>query len=435
MNPKQISTEEQTKNGFLRTTLSNGLTVLCKEMHHAPVAGLWIWYRVGSRNEVSGITGISHWVEHMLFKGTPDFPRGEIDRRIAREGGTFNGMTWIDFTTYYETLPSDRFDLALRLEADRMVNSNFDPDEVASERTVIISEREGAENFPGFLLSEEVTSTAFKVHPYHHEVVGWKCDLQQMTREDLYHHYRTYYVPNNAILAAAGDFQTDALLERIRELYEPIPHGSAIAPIRAVEPPQLGERRSVVHGQGETFYVQMAFHAPGAGHADFFPLVILDTILSGAKSMSLWGGSPPNRSSRLYRALVDSELASDVSSSYSPTVDPYLFTFSATVRSGRKVEAVEAALLTELQRISDEPITEEELATAIKQSKAQFAFSSESVTNQGFWLGFSEIVASYDWFSNYLDNLSRVTREDVQRVAQAYLSAKNRTVGHYLPAA
>jgi zinc protease len=421
-------------DSVMRTTLSNGLTVLCREMHHAPVAGLWVWYRVGSRNEVPGITGISHWVEHMLFKGTPNFPQGEIDRLIAREGGTFNGMTWIDFTTYYETLPSDRFDLALRLEADRMVNSLFDPEEVASERTVIISEREGAENFPQFLLAEEVTSSAFKVHPYHHEVVGWKCDLEQITREDLYRHYRTYYGPNNAILVAAGDFHTDALLGRIDELYGKISPAGPIPPIRATEPPQQGERRVVVRGQGETAYVQIAFHAPNARHSDFFPLVILDTILSGAKSMSLWGSTPSNKSSRLYQALVDTELASDVSSSYSPTVDPYLFTCAATVRANRTPEEVEAALLSELTRIAQEPVSPEELEKAIRQSRAQFVYSSESVTNQGFWLGFAEIVASYEWFRDYLESLSKVTAEDVQRVARSYLSEDNRTVGCYLPA-
>jgi len=275
--------------------------------------------------------------------------------------------------------------------------------------------------------------STFKVHPYHHEVVGWKCDLQQITREDLYRHYRTYYAPNNAILVAAGDFQTAALLERVRSLYEPIPRGPQIPPIRSVEPPQQGERRVIVQGQGETAYVKIAFHAPNAAHADFFPLVILDAILSGAKSMSLWGGSPPNRSSRLYRALVQTELASDVSSSFSPTLDPYLFTCTATVRAGRTVDEVESVLLAELKRTVEEPVSPEELAKAIQQSKAQFAFSSESVTNQGFWLGFSEVVASSDWFRGYLDGLVQVTIEDVQRVAQTYLTASNRTVGHYLP--
>lgn len=421
------------ENGVVRTTLDNGLTVLCKEMHHAPVAGLWLWYRVGSRNEVAGITGISHWVEHMLFKGTPDFPQGEIDRRIAREGGTFNGMTWIDFTTYYETLPAERFDVALRLEADRMVNSLFAPDEVASERTVIISEREGAENFPQFLLSEEVTSAAFKIHPYHHEVIGWKCDLEQITRDDLFNHYRTYYGPNNAILVAAGDFRVEALLERVHELYAPLTSGPPVPDLRSVESPQQGERRVVVHGQGETAYVQIAHHVPCASDDDFFPLVILDAVLSGAKAMSLWGSAPPNRSSRLYRALVNTELAADAASSYSPTVDPYLFTCSATVRTDRAIEEVEAALVTELTRIVEEPISDDELAKAIQQSRAQFAYSSESVTNQGFWLGFAEVVASYEWFRDYLPSLLRVTAADVQRVAQAYLAEHNRTVGHYLP--
>src|ERR687888_206901 len=193
------------------TRLANGLTVLTRELHHAPVATFWVWYRVGGRNEVPGVTGISHWVEHMLFKGTETFKPGEVFRQVTANGGTLNGFTWIDYTAYFETLPADRIDLALRIESDRMANAVFDPDEVASERTVIISEREGSENEPEHLLDEEVSSIAFKVHPYGGGVIGWKCDLRTMTRDDLYNHYKTYYAPNNATVVAVGDFYTPEL--------------------------------------------------------------------------------------------------------------------------------------------------------------------------------------------------------------------------------
>lgn len=416
-----------------RKILPNGLTVLLKEMHHAPVASFWIWYRVGSRNEVSGITGISHWVEHMLFKGTPAFPKGEIDRRIAREGGTFNGMTWIDYTTYFETLPANSFDLALRIEADRMVGSLFDLEEVQAERTVIISEREGGENSPLFRLGEEVQAAAFRVHPYHHEVVGNMCDLRTMTRDDLWSHYRTYYTPDNAIAAAAGDFNSEELLQKIGEFFGNTPPAPLRPQIRAVEPPQRGERRVIVEGEGRTAYIQLAFPAPAAKDPDFFPLLVLTTVLGGAKSMTLFGGSPPNRSSRLYRALVETELAVDADCGFTATVDPYLLSFSATARTGRSLSDLEAALLREVARVVEEPISREEFDKALKQSRAQFAYSLDSVTNQAFWLGYSETICSYEWLESYMDNLERVTIEQVQDVAARYLVPTKRTVGWFVP--
>jgi len=422
-----------TVNDVTVTSLDNGLKVILKATHHAPVVSFWMWYRVGSRNEVPGITGISHWVEHMLFKGTPAFPKGQIDRQIARHGGVMNGMTWLDWTTYFETLPADHFDLALRIEADRMVNSLFEPDEVDAERTVIISEREGHENSPSWLLSEEVQAAAFRVHPYHHEVLGHKCDLEKMTRDELWNHYRTFYAPNNAVAVAVGDFDPVALLARIEELYGSIPSGPQLPEVRGVEPPQQGERRVMVTGPDPTAYLEMAFHAPAARHPDFFPLLVLDTVLGGAESMTIFSGSPPNKSSRLYRALVETELATAVSASFSPTLDPFLFTFSATVREGRTLQEVEEALWVELERVVREPIAQEEFTKAMKQTRAQFVYSSETATNQAFWLGMSDVVATLDWFWGYLDSLSAVTVEDVQRVAQTYLSRHNCTVGWYVP--
>jgi zinc protease len=195
-----------------QTQFSNGLHVLLKEIHTAPIITNWVWYRVGSRDEIPGITGISHWVEHMQFKGTSQFPAGVLDKAVSRDGGIWNAFTYIDWTTYFETMPAGKIDLGFRLEADRMVNSNFDPEEVSSERTVIISERQGNENQPLFRLSEAVQAVAFRVHPYHHEVVGDLVDLESITRDQLYNHYRKYYVPNNAVLVVAGDFETDSMV-------------------------------------------------------------------------------------------------------------------------------------------------------------------------------------------------------------------------------
>ena len=421
-------------DGIRKTVLDNGLTVVLREMHHAPVASFWVWYRVGSRNEHAGLTGVSHWVEHMLFKGTPAYPQGEFDKAIAREGGMFNGMTWLDFTTYFETLPADRIDLALRVEADRMSNAVFDPEETELERTVIISERQGNENSPGFLLGEALQASAFQAHSYHHSVIGWQCDLESMTREQLYQHYRTFYTPNNAIIAVAGDFDANQMLARVQELFGSIPPGPALRPFTMKEPQQRGERRVIVEGPGTTQYLEIAFRAPDATHPDYYPLVILDTILGGPKGMSLWGGGTSNRSSRLYKALVETELASDADSSMSSTIDPYLFSFSATVRQGRTLAEVEEALLAEIQRVIDEPVSQAELQKAIKQTRAQFAYSSESVTDQGYWLGFSEIVSDTSWFEGFLDRLGAVTVDDILRVARTYFRPSQRNVGRYVPA-
>ncbi len=419
--------------GFVKTQLPNQLTVLVKEAHTAPVASFWIWYRTGSRNEHLGITGISHWVEHMLFKGTPAFPKGVAEKAIAREGGVFNGMTWYDFTTYYATLPADRIELSLRIEADRMSNTVFDPDEVAAERTVIISERQGAENEPGFLLNEELMAAAFRVHPYGATTIGHMCDLETMTRDQLHAHYRAYYVPQNALVVAVGDFKAEAMLGLIEQHFGSIASGSVVPPVTAVEPLQRGERRVVVEREGQVAYFKMVFRAPAVREPDFFALAVFNAVLTGASAMTFMGGGLTNKSSRLYKALVATELAVGVSGSLLPTIDPFVYALSAIVRPGHTLAKVEETVETELARVIAESVTQEELDKAIKQAKAQFAYSSESITGQALWLGFSEIVADQTWFENYIASISAVTIEDVQRVAQKYLERSNRTVGWYIP--
>ena len=417
-----------------RARLRNGLLVLLKEIHAAPLVSLWVWYRVGSRNERAGLTGISHWVEHMQFKGTPAFPAGSLDRAVSREGGLWNAMTWLDWTAYYETMPADRIDLGLRLEADRMTESNFAPKEVTSERTVIVSERQGYENEPTFRLSEEVQAAAFRVHSYHHEVIGDVADLSSMTRDDLFRHYHSYYIPNNALVAVAGDFQTRAMLGRIRELFGGLSTGAPPAQAARAEPAQKGERRVTVEGPGETAYVEVAFHAPAANDPDFFPMIVLDSVLAGPSNFNMFSGGISNKTSRLYRALVETELAAGVNGGLAATLDPYLYSITATVRNGKTPEQVLTALDGELRKIIETPLRREEMERAVKQARAIFAYGSETVTNQAFWMGYAEMFASIDWFENYLSSLAAVTADDVQRAAHNILSKRNRTVGFYLPA-
>jgi len=416
-----------------KTRLSNGLTVLLKEVHTAPLISFWVWYRVGSRNELPGQTGVSHWVEHMMFKGTRRYPGEVAERIMARDGGIYNAMTWIDWTAYFETMPADKIDFALRLEADRMGRALFPPKEVASERTVIISERQGRENSPSFRLAEEVQAAAFRVHSYHHEVIGDMVDLETMTRDDLYGHYRQYYAPNNAIAVVVGDFKTRAMLGRIQELFGGYQPKTLPARRPRPEPEQKGERRVSLSGEGETAFLEVGYHVPHVTHPDFIALVAMDSILGGATALNMFGGGTSNKSSRLYRALVESGLAASASAGLAPTLDPYLYSLFCTVRQGQTAEAVEAALNAEVERMRAEPVSAAELAKAIKQARALFAYGAESVTNQGYWLGHTELFDSFRWFDSYLDRLASVTVADVQRVAQQYLARTNRTVGVFVP--
>ena len=417
-----------------KTILDNGLTIVLREMRHAPVTSFWVWYKVGSRNERPGLTGASHWVEHMMFKGSERFPNGSLDRAVSREGGRWKAFTWLDFTAYYETMPADRADLALQLEADRMVNASFDPDDLETERTVILAERQMYENEPLFLLREELSAAAFRVHPYHHEVIGDEADLRGMSRDDLHGHYRRYYAPQNATVVAVGDFQLDEMVERIKAEFGQIPSGQPAEPVTRAEPPQRGERRVTVQGPGETAYLIYAYRSPAAHDEDYFPLALLNAAFSGGGSLGFIGSGGSNKSSRLYKALVASELTAAVSGSVAPTIDPYLYSITAVLRPGRQIAEVEAALQAEIERLAAAPITQAELDKALKRAKAQFVMAGESVTGQAQMIGLAEsVIGDYSWFETALERLSAVTLHDIERVRQNYLTAANRTVGIYEP--
>jgi len=414
------------ENKITQVTLKNGMKVRLKEIHTAPIISSWMWYRVGSRDESTGTTGVSHWTEHMQFKGTKKFPANVLDKAISREGGRWNAATSRDSTHYYETMPADKIDLALRLEADRMNHSLFDSKDVASERTVIISEREGHENEPLFRLTEAVQQIAFRVHPYHHEVIGDMADLHAITRDDLYDHYRRYYIPNNAVLALAGDFETKAMLKRIKELFEPIPKRETPSRLARPEPDQKGEVRFSVEGPGETTFIQVAYRFPSATHPDYFPLQVFDGLLGGVSGLS-------SKTSRLYRELVDKEYAVEVSGWAEATIDPYLYRVTMITHPKRKPEQVIAALDAEIKKLQDVLTSKDELKRAVKQARAVFVYGSENITNQAFWMGYVEMFSSYEWFTTYLDNLAKVTPQDIQRVAQKYFQPASRVIGIYVP--
>jgi len=416
------------------TTLPNGLQVLVQESHATPLATFWLWYRVGSRNEMPGATGVSHWVEHLLFKGTQRYPAGTMMRLIDRLGGRWNAFTWKDYTAYFEVLPAERIETAVRLEADRMQHTIFDPDVVASERTVIISEREGAENFPSYSLREEVDALAFKAHPYRQPVIGWKEDLRAITRDDLYRHYRTYYHPGNAIAVAVGAFDTTTMVALIETAFGEIPPGEPPPPVRAVEPEQAGERRVVLRRPGgATAYLHIAYHVPAASHPDLAPLLVLDGVLSGFKGVAAFDGGGGGRSSRLHRALVDGGLATEASSGLIPSADPTVFRIVATVRSGVEVAAVEAAVHREVARLQQEPVPAAELDKVKRQALAQFVYLRDGVSRRAAALGAFAAVDRPQTLAAVADAIGRVTADDLARVAGAYLVETRRTVGWYVP--
>jgi zinc protease len=416
--------------------LSNGLKVVVQEIHTAPLVSVWCWYRVGSCDEGPGRTGVSHWVEHMNFKGTTHIPREEMKGIVERFGGMWNGYTWIDQTTYLETAGRAALDQMMFIEAERMAHGLYHPAECESERTVIISELQGGENDPDQLLDTEVTATAFRAHPYGHPTIGWLTDLRSMTRDDLYGHYRRFYIPNNATLVVVGDVDADDVLRRAARHFGDIPSGPEPERIPTTEPPQLGERRVLIEREGTTGYVKVVFHAPAATDEDFFPMLVLDAILTGAKGVNLWSsfrGVPPQRKARLYTALVERGLASTVSGAVMPTAQPFLYTLSFTAMEGVPLDAVEFAAFEEIERVRTDGVNLAEIARAKRQLWARLVFENDSVTNIAHQVGYFETVVGPDYLPALPGRIEAVTAEQVWDVARRRLGVTTRTVGWFRP--
>src|SRR6185295_6409910 len=407
--------------GVRETRLPNGLRVLTKEVRSAPVVSFGVWYQVGSRNEHNGITGISHLLEHMMFKGTQRYRLGEIARTLFLNGASFNANTFYDWTSYFETLAADRLELAIELEADRMFNSRIDKADLDSEMTVVRSELEGGENDPETLLRQAVTASAIQAHPYHWPVIGWRSDVEQMPREALREYYRAHYGPNNATVVIVGDFETERALDLVTKHFGSIQPISAPPPVYTTEPEQRGERRIVVNQAGALPIVTLAYKVPAASHPDFYALDVLGTVLG------------EGRTGRLYQALVETELASSVDAGAPSLRDPFLYYVTATARPGVSAPKLEAALLDEIERVKAAPITAEELARATRRIESSFAYQAESVTAQARELGYWAMVADWRYLTTYMDRIRALTPETVQAVANRYFLADKRTVGHFVP--
>jgi len=423
-------------NGVREARLDNGLKVLVRPVRTAPLVSVWCWYRVGSRDEAPGRTGASHWVEHMNFKGTTRIPREEMKGIVERFGGMWNGYTWIDQTTYLETAGREALDQMLFIEAERMSSGLYDPADFESERTVIISELQGGENDPDQLLDTEVNATAFRAHPYRHPTIGWLEDLRSMTRDDLYGHYRQFYMPNNATLVVVGDIDPDDALRAVERHFSDIPAGPEPPRPSVIEPEQTGERRVLIERPGSTGYVKLAWHAPAGRDPAFFPMLVLDAVLTGAKGTNLWSsfrGMPPQRRARLYTTLVERALASDVSGALLPTAEPFLYTLSLTAMEGVALDRLENAVFDEIDRVIRHGVSDQEVRRARRQLKARIVFENDSVTNIAHQLGYFETVTGPGFFATLRDRIDAVTADQVSDAARARLARRKCTVGWFRP--
>jgi zinc protease len=405
-------------------TLDNGLRVLLLEDQRSPIVSFQLWYRVGSRNEHRGSTGIAHFLEHLMFKGTPSHGPKEFARLVEQNGGQNNAFTSQDVTSYYVDIAADKLDLVIELEADRMQNLLLDPKEIASEREVVIEERRTrTEDDPGGFLGEEVSSIAFKAHPYGAPIIGWMDDIKRVTPEEIRAFYKSYYVPNNAIVVAVGAFRAADALEKIKKRFGRIPRGKVPPPILAVEPTQNGERRVLVKKQAELPIVYMAWHVPNHTSDDAVALEVLSTILAGG------------RASRLYRDLVyQRQLALEAGGDNAYfSLDPNLFWFWATPMPGQTPEKLETELGAHMERLKTEPVTDEELARAKNQIEAAFVYQEDSIHQRASLLARFELLGGFALKDSFLAKVRAITAADLTRVARTWFAPERKSVGVLVP--
>ena len=405
-----------------RTVLDNGLTVLTRELHASPVVTAMIWYRVGSRNEELGQTGKSHFLEHMLFKGTDRFKKGAIDHLTLKNGGNNNAFTSHDFTAYYFNFASDRWEIALDIESDRMVNCVFAPEEFEAEKKVVIEELRMSLDSPWSVLLQELDATAYKVHPYRNPVIGWLQDVERATDSEQQAYYQKHYHPGNAVVVLTGDFETDRILEKVSQRFSALPRREAAAPIAALEPEQRGEKRLQVQWRSKVPRLAIAYHAPAIAHPDSYALQVLNLILTEGKT------------SRLYQRLIEREQSvTFVSAEYSESKDPSLFHIRAEGRGNHTGDQIEAGIYEELDRIVSEGVTPPELNRAKHLVQAHFILSRERAVDQAMLLGQVESLYGLSYIDTYLNRILEVNADEVSSVCAKYFAAANRTVGHLIP--
>ena len=418
------NSEAGLKENVFETVLPNGLKVILLENHKAPLVTFQVWYRVGSRNEAWGKTGLSHMLEHMMFKGTERVGPEEFSRIIQENGGNDNAFTSYDYTAYFENLSADRIQVSIDLESDRMQNLLLREQDFRTERMVVMEERRlRTDDNPQAVLTEQVMATAFEMHPYHWPIIGWMEDIARFTLEDLKAYYKTYYNPVNAILVVVGDFKKGDLLPKIEKAFGSYPKGVAPAQEKDIDPSQIGERRIFVKKEAQLPSLVMGYHVPNLREQDSYVLEVVATLLSGGKS------------SRLYQSLVrQKRLVLSVDADHSLlSRDPGLFYLSAELLPGKEVAEVEKAFDQEVEQLQREPVEKRELEKAKNQLEAAFIFAQDSLFYQAMLLVRHEIAISWKTIEDYLPSIQKVSPEDIQRVAKKYLTPDNRTVGVLIP--
>jgi zinc protease len=407
-----------------KQVLDNGLTVLISEDHSAPVVTFQMWYHVGSKNERPGITGISHLCEHMMFRGSKNLGPEEHSRIVQANGGIDNASTSFDYTMYYEKLSSDKLELAMSLESERLKYLTPTDQNFPSERDVVAEERRmSVDNSPYGVVFEQLLNSAFTAHPYHWHVVGFMSDIQNITLDDLKQHYKTYYLPSNATAVVAGDVKPKEAMKLVEKYFGDIPFQPAPRQVSTVEPEQRGERISYVHKIGQMPAFAVGYHIPEFGHPDIYPLTVAARILFTGQS------------SRLYQRMVyQDQSALAVSGDCFSLEDPGLFFVFAVMQQGKSAQEGEQTLFSELERLKTEPVSQQELAKAKNQLESEFVFGLQSVSDKGEEIGYYQtILGDYSRLFEEADRYQAVTAQDVMRVAQQYFGENNRTVAVLVP--
>ncbi len=418
-------------------TLANGLRVVLAPAPQSPTASVWVWYRVGSKNEHPGITGASHWVEHMLFEGSPRYRKGEIDRAVVSVGGELNAFTDTDFTAYFSTVPREHLSVPLDIESDRMTRALIEDAEVDRERTVIHSEREGNENWPEFRVEEELYQLAFRVHPYRWDALGRREDIERMSASELREYYGRFYGTRNAVLVVAGGFDAEPVEKEVRERFSVLPTTGDDVTVPDVEPPQRGERRAELSGPGTTPYLQMGWRSPALHDAETPATMVLDTILGGESHLfsagAGWGRVREHPSARLYRSLVDPGIAVRATSEWRPREYPGLFTIQAQAARGVSLDRLERAIDSAVERLARTGPASGELEEARTKFLRGATLAYEGASRTGFRLGYFSVLRSPEFEDDLFRRVLRTTAAEVRERAQALFRSDQRVVVRYRP--
>mgnify|MGYP003651335324 CR=1 FL=1 len=401
-------------------TLKNGMKFLVVEDFSIPNANMYLFYKVGSRNEHQGITGLSHFFEHMMFNGAKKYGPKIFDQVMEFNGGANNAYTTEDVTVYTNWFPASSAEVMFDLEGDRISSLSIDSLMVESERGVVLSERRtGLENSPWRNIIESVKATAFQEHPYHWSVIGYEDDMKNWTQQDLERYFKTYYAPNNCVVVVSGAMKFEKVKELAEKYLEPIPAQPAPPKIHITEPAQTGERRITVQKDVANPYLVVGYHTPEAKHEDYYALTILSSILTSGQS------------SRLYASLVnEKQLATMIFTDYSASFDPTLFYFYAAANKDIHETTLENAIFDELEKIKKDGITANELQKIKNQKLMEFYNQVETIDGKSNNIGTYELFfGDYKKMFNAPANFNKVTIEDVQNVAKKYFTKSNRTIG------